>query len=341
MDGPLCSRFYIACRDGDLVTAENELSKLKPSEISRLEPNGSTALHAAAYYGHTEIVRLFVRRCCSRSIRNKYGLTPYEEAKTDEIGELLKRHSGTKRYDKKTIPLEWISDNFDGIWKNLLHPGRLFECGDDSPEKIKARQDCVVRWLEEHLTDKEELELITSWFKLAFENNSAEYLIRAYTEETDFFRKLNQDLANIDINKELSDPEMCAPLIIARTLFRCAYYARDADNCVEIYLYRAVKYDEKEISKYKEHITKGPIKTKTFWSTSKSRKEAENMNKDYNTMLLLKSRDPDSRRTLDIAKLSSYVCEEEVLIVPLTYMQITSVKKKGNKHEIQIVYWDW
>ncbi|CAF3966783.1 unnamed protein product [Rotaria sp. Silwood1] len=55
------SKFYWACRNGDIETVRQILSQSDYNEINRLEPNGSTALHAAVYYGRTEVVRILLR----------------------------------------------------------------------------------------------------------------------------------------------------------------------------------------------------------------------------------------------------------------------------------------
>ncbi len=51
---------------------------------------GSTALHAAAFYGHDLIVALLLARNADRDLKNKYGNTPLDEARNDHIKELLR-----------------------------------------------------------------------------------------------------------------------------------------------------------------------------------------------------------------------------------------------------------
>ncbi len=52
------SELYKACRSGDLNTVKSLLPALTVERINQQEPNGSTSLHAASYYGHIDIVRL-------------------------------------------------------------------------------------------------------------------------------------------------------------------------------------------------------------------------------------------------------------------------------------------
>lgn len=337
-----CSAFYQSVCAGDLAVVEKHLSTMRAHEITRLEPNGTTALHAAAIHGHEEILKLLISRRCLRSVRNNSNKTAYEEATTPTIRSLLVRSRETRRYEAETIAVEWISDNFDGIWRNMLNPGRLFECPGDSEEKIRARQDCINKWLEQTILKSDDKDTIMCLFNESFTSNSAEFLLQAYTEEASFYSLLNNELAKIPTDDEQAQPELHPALIFARTIFRCAYYGRHTQNSTDI-LYRAANYNEKEIQKYKDHIGKGAFKTKTLWSTSKSREKASQVvSYKYNVMLVLKSRDASCRRTLELSSLSAYPAEEEVLIVPLTCMQVTNIETiNDGKYEIHLMYWDW
>ncbi|CAF4749805.1 unnamed protein product [Rotaria sp. Silwood1] len=49
--GNQVSDFYLACRNGDINAVKRMLCDKKRVNINRMEPNGSTALHAASYFG--------------------------------------------------------------------------------------------------------------------------------------------------------------------------------------------------------------------------------------------------------------------------------------------------
>jgi hypothetical protein len=84
------SEFYMACRIGDLISVDRLLNHLSFYDLNRLEPNGSTALHAATYYGHIDIVRRLVNHgAIVRTFQNKYKLTPAQEIENEEIKRLL------------------------------------------------------------------------------------------------------------------------------------------------------------------------------------------------------------------------------------------------------------
>jgi hypothetical protein len=91
------SEFYLACRNGDVKFVTNYLlnlssTKWNPNDFEPIVK--STPLHAAAFYGHKEIVQLLLEYGCDRSQTNNYGLTAYEEAANDEIRQLFKRPTG-------------------------------------------------------------------------------------------------------------------------------------------------------------------------------------------------------------------------------------------------------
>ncbi|CAF2820337.1 unnamed protein product [Rotaria sp. Silwood2] len=97
------SDLYWACRNGDIDTVQKIIASNTYIDINCLEPNGSTALHAASFFGHTDIVRLLLHQCgVIRHRRNRHGLTAYDEAATDEIRQLFRRSSNSQRFCSDT-----------------------------------------------------------------------------------------------------------------------------------------------------------------------------------------------------------------------------------------------
>ena len=91
--GGLASSFYMACRSGDIHLVERLLKTMTKEEVDKVEPsNGSTALHAASYFGHANVVRSLLNHGASRQIRNKYNSLPAEEASTDDIKQIFQRY---------------------------------------------------------------------------------------------------------------------------------------------------------------------------------------------------------------------------------------------------------
>jgi ankyrin repeat protein len=83
------SDFYNACLANDIPRIKSYLASPTFNEINRIEPNGGTALHASCYYHNAGVVYLLLRHGALGSIKNRYGLTPYEETTSPYIKQLL------------------------------------------------------------------------------------------------------------------------------------------------------------------------------------------------------------------------------------------------------------
>ncbi|CAF0862828.1 unnamed protein product [Adineta ricciae] len=83
--------FYFACREGNLDYVKETLPAMTREEFNQLQPKGSTYLHVASHTERTGIVRLLLQHGCVRSKLNLYGLTPYNEAWSEEIKVLFHR----------------------------------------------------------------------------------------------------------------------------------------------------------------------------------------------------------------------------------------------------------
>jgi hypothetical protein len=144
------SKFYIACRDGDIETVKEMLPTIPYDQLNQLEPNGSTPLHAATYFGHLNIVRLLLHEYgCQRHLRNHRGFTAYEEAQTDEIRQLYHRPSNENRFNddsndsKQTFQLVSSSSLTNEKEKddndNLTEPDHRYLIGYETNEEIQRQ----------------------------------------------------------------------------------------------------------------------------------------------------------------------------------------------------------
>lgn len=81
------SLLYLSARNGYYNLTEYLLKKgINVNEVQR---NGSTALHGAAYYGQKLIIQLLIDHGIDTSIKNEFGHTAADEAKTPFIKELI------------------------------------------------------------------------------------------------------------------------------------------------------------------------------------------------------------------------------------------------------------
>jgi ankyrin repeat protein len=81
------SLLYLSARNGYYNLTEYLINK--GININDVQKCGSTALHGAAYYGQTLIVQLLIDHGIDTSIKNDYGHTAADEAKTPFIKELI------------------------------------------------------------------------------------------------------------------------------------------------------------------------------------------------------------------------------------------------------------
>ena len=80
---------YIAARNGYFNITEYLLKK--GININEVQSTGSTALHGAAFYGQELVIQLLIEHGIDTKIRNNYGSTAADEAKTPSIRELIIR----------------------------------------------------------------------------------------------------------------------------------------------------------------------------------------------------------------------------------------------------------
>lgn len=125
------SLLYLSARNGYFNLTEYLLKK--GLNINDIQSTGSTALHGAAYYGQELIIQLLIEHGINTKIRNNFGATAADEAKTPMIKELilksdqdrimnLYQYLYNKNYVAKIIP---IKKNNVVIAQKLLCPSGL------------------------------------------------------------------------------------------------------------------------------------------------------------------------------------------------------------------------
>lgn len=223
------SQFYIACRCGNFDKVQEYLYQLSLFALNQFEPNGSTALHAAAFFGHQEIVRILIAHGGILTIlRNRHNLTPAEEA-NDEIRELLLTPDVTQLRSQSTDTANSNIILFSPVSTTDIIPSGPITTiedaiADERPDWIDAYDNAQRIAIENHeymrkwLTkipiakilsmitsdyiDKmnntltaENITLIKNYMVIAEEDEDLRYLLYVYTTPTSFFKQLNIDLA--------------------------------------------------------------------------------------------------------------------------------------------------
>ena len=321
------SEFYYACRNGELAKVQSLLESMSKDEIDRMEPNGSTALHAAAYYGHGDIVRVLLEKGAARKQNNKYGKTPEEEAITEEITQIF--HDINDRFN-----LEWaITDVF-----NATSYHRQFYSFNHGPPSLSYVVQQLLSAQELRSAGKKDTKLIRKMFERALRNNDIAILIEIYTMETPFYKVLHDTLAG---HSKLTDEERENPP------WFCAYARLLASDEPKLrpyqwtgVTYRGMITDRRNLMQ----IQVGKIfMNKVFMSTSKNKdvamsytKMAKIRNSDTQ-FLIYKLIINDPRAALDIREVSQYQCEEEVLILPCMDFEVTQIQQHDKLTEVTLL----
>jgi hypothetical protein len=210
------SDFYWACRNGDVDTVKNILPNLKANDINRVESNGSTALHAAAYYGHANVVRLLLAQGANTTIRNKYEKTAKEEASTDEVRSMFEstinvEDADDDNGDMPQSELCQLYRNAEGIDKSVLAT-RAFKArlSTYQAHKYTISATSNLEHLEkkyyklcEQEADENNLRMGKEYFEKYRETGNFDHMIRLYT--TEWSNKVSSKMRKLQIWSSLTN----------------------------------------------------------------------------------------------------------------------------------------
>ena len=175
----------------------------------------------------------------------------------------------------------------------------------------------------------------------------SKYYVRIFTEDSEFYKHLNQSLKEGRRDDYLSYIKVLYEGIKLKAL---PYSSDDV-------LYRGAKLSNIEIRKIKDYIQKGEVNglpgaivfSKTFLSFSKNINVAKafmehnyNQNEKFSKVLfILKSDiniDYNSSTHVDVGRLSLMDDEEEVLFLPFSSFKIEKIEKENDVYKIELKY---
>ncbi|CAF2810804.1 unnamed protein product [Rotaria sp. Silwood2] len=197
----MTSAFYRACCDGDLSIVKQLLPTLSLEEINRIEPNDSTALHAASHYGHYEIVELL----------RKKGAIPCDEASSPKIQEPFFMSSsadatGGQKFVAEEVAIEWTKVGHAEIETARFNYRYYMKAEPQISSIVKLILD------EEEVRNADWMLNVRSYFLKAAEDNDPIQFIKAYTAEgtekkEQFYRHLNRKLAQDSLHWASDTPK--------------------------------------------------------------------------------------------------------------------------------------
>ncbi|CAF1468658.1 unnamed protein product [Rotaria sp. Silwood1] len=317
------SQFYYACRNGHVDEVREQLPKMTLHEIDQIQANGSTALHAACYYGHVEIVKLLLKRGASRSIQNVHKCLPYDEAEKEEIKKLFLRESSNRFSDDGTGHIDWMK--CDDAAAELANEYRFRHAGFGWKKKDIDRRMNFIKKEMSH-TD---IERVGEFLNNAELEQNPWYLLKAYTVESNFYKKLNRDLATKHFDQGTNS---------GITYFIDFFFNHPelGKLCFKGKVYRGMPITQDDL---KQYGIGGKVMNKAFMSTTKDLDIAKEFAKnnlihrqtEHGTQVKMAAlciyEIINDRTALDIEQVSEYKFEKEVLVGPYTAFVITAIRK--------------
>ncbi|CAF0798905.1 unnamed protein product [Didymodactylos carnosus] len=175
------------------------LRTLSLDVINRIVSNGSTALHATAYYGHYTIVKLLLERGALRAQQNKsYHLTPKAEASNPEIKALFDRqeYSNERRFGGKSLNIGWIVADPNILERASKYRRRLEKMSNNLKYSVNIIvQEYINKLPSTSSVDNNTIECLRLLFRQARDNDDPIHCVKAYTMQSLFYKRLNEDLA--------------------------------------------------------------------------------------------------------------------------------------------------
>ncbi|CAF1460697.1 unnamed protein product [Rotaria sp. Silwood1] len=329
-----CSDLYLACRNNKITEVENLLEKIERQDIDRVEPNGSTALHAASYHGHVEIVKLLLEAGADRTIQNKYNNLPFDEAKNDEIKKLFFRIPTSSRLVSDTGAVEWQLIDDDDILDKAAEERKIIKSLYSTNSIAKMFERIEKNYISKSLVHFNRIEQIKRFFRRAIEEENPLWIIKAYTAETDFYKVFNKELAGGG-NKCLSERRYIIALL--------SHHPKLDEFSFIGMSYRTMQMTDDDLRKYQVGCS---LMTKSFLSSSieeklavlflyqqeLARKESgendrlKSDGKKIKQWVMCTYQIKHRRTALYIENTSQYAMEGEILIMPYTVFRVKKME---------------
>ncbi|CAF3333079.1 unnamed protein product [Rotaria socialis] len=325
------SEFYYACRNNDIATVRRLLDEYSLEDLDKMEPNGSTALHAACYYKNIDIVKLLLDAGFTRRVINKYKYMPFQESDSEEVHRLFVRPKTSNRfggdisYEQEKRLWFIIDGNEQNVIYNRLpdiYNGNRLEYGTFHGDKILQQLDNY---------NMSKVGVIRRLFHRAINEKDCTRLVQAYTTDTDFFNIVNDYLVTkIEQNENNSNNPRYVLSEFIDTIY-CNHQLHQrysfTGKC-----YRSMKIKSaNDLNLYK---IGAKLINRSFISTTKDRTFAEkyvsdrNAEKKYAAIVSFEIRYFNT--ALDIENISEFPHEKEVLMMNDKIFKVINITMKNN-----------
>jgi hypothetical protein len=326
-----CSDFYLACRNNKLEEVKKLLETISQDEIDQVEPNGSTALHAASYHGHADIVKLLLERGADRAIRNKFRCLPFDEASTDEIKELFLRIPNSNRLILNTGSIEWELID-DDVLEKAMEERKIITTIYNTIPIDKMFDKIEKNYIDKGLTTIKKIVTIKHFFEKATKEKDPKWIIKAYTAETDFYNVLNAEIA-CGASKYQSERRYLIALLSHHPSFDSLTFIGTSYRVMEINDDDLEKYQIDNLSMTKSFLSSSIDEKIAAWFLCRQESETKNGGRRHNrggklikSWVMCRYQIRHSRTALHIENSSQYAAEGEILIMPYTVFKVKTTK---------------
>ncbi|CAF1547967.1 unnamed protein product, partial [Adineta steineri] len=329
------SDFYNACAANDIPRIISHLANMSPNEINRIEPNGDTALHVACYHHNAGAVYLLLKFGALEFIKNRRGLTPFEDTTSLCIKEPSRSIGQASCIDFtfSDPPKREMKQRFDSALESsfgilglpfILDYLHIYYARRYVSEALSTS----VQEIEQHFTNARTYESLIP-------------VITAYTATKQFDKVVNQHC--IEVLPDLLQAYSTSGNTLATSIFyliasfnydpmlrpNYAYTGR---------VYRGLKMTLDALQMYKKGEL---VVNRPFVSTSKTirvaniyagvgeckqfrKMNSSNNSKEYSVRCTYKINRTETR-AISIANMSIIPAEEEVLLMPLSTFRIINI----------------
>lgn len=267
-----------------------------------------------------------------RMIKNIHGCTAYDEAKTKGIKQLFHRQNGDEEGSRdrftgeKGPSFECIFVDGDPSSYASFNRKSLLQCGSDGDF------DRLCRGIQQYYINKDSplanvdgIEQIRVFIGKAIQENDPTQVVRAYTAETGFYKRLNEDLPQLPTHWPGSKHERnIASIMMFHHVFEDCSFTGET--------YRGMTVSLEDLNLY---VIDSIFMNKTFLSTSQKPKKAAGFAESNKLCtghsVICKYLIKTKGTALAIDHISEFPWEQEVLILPYASFKVKSIRKSTGK----------
>ena len=191
----MVSNIWIASADNDIALVESYLNSGNFSPNSK-DANGYTPVHAAASYGHIDLLKLLISKGGDINVQDEEGDTPLHHVEDVNLARLLveelKADWEKKNHDGQTAA-EYIEENNDGESLDLVH--YLKSISNEKTQSEESRGLGNDNSLDEMPTGFD--------YRLGYKTESQPENIEYNPQEAERRRKLEEILASDNAEEQL------------------------------------------------------------------------------------------------------------------------------------------